>query len=147
MGNKGRSEPNLFGGYTHYDSKGHKTGRTEPGFFGGYNHYDAKGNKVGHSDPGLFGGYNHTMQRGIRLDIPIRVPLAATITMTAKVIRMGEVILFWVDTPTVTQMAAMLPPVSMAPMIHRRFGHSAVSGTIIWADAHGVVPLFGHTMP
>ena len=88
-----------------------------------------------------------TMQRDVRLDTLIRVPLAATITMTAKVIRMGEVILFWVDTPTVTQMAAMLPPVSMDPMIHRRFGHSAVSGTIIWADAHGVVPLFGHTMP
>lgn len=64
MGNKGRSEPNLFGGYTHYDSKGHKTGRTEPGFFGGYNHYDAKGNKIGHSDPGLFGGYNHYDAKG-----------------------------------------------------------------------------------
>ena len=52
-----------------------------------------------------------------------------------------------IHTPTVTQMAAMLPPVSMAPTIHRRFGHFAVSGTIIWVNAHGVVPLFGHTMP
>ena len=122
MGNKGRSEPNLFGGYTHYDSKGHKTGRTEPGFFGGYNHYDAKGNKVGHSDPGLFGGYNHYDAKGHKTGHSDPGAFA-------------------------TQMAAMLPPVSMAPTIHRRFGHSAVSGTIIWADAHGVVPLFGHTMP
>ena len=26
MGDKGRSEPNLFGGYTHYDEKGNKLG-------------------------------------------------------------------------------------------------------------------------
>lgn len=64
MGNKGRSDPNLFGGYTHYDSKGNKTGRTEPGLFGGYNHYDAKGNKIGHSDPSLFGGYTHYDSHG-----------------------------------------------------------------------------------
>lgn len=25
MSSKGRSDPNLFGGYTHYDKKGHKT--------------------------------------------------------------------------------------------------------------------------
>ena len=59
MSNKGHSEPNFFGGYTHYDSKGNKIGRSEPGFFGGYTEYDAKGNKIGHSEPGFFGGYNH----------------------------------------------------------------------------------------
>lgn len=64
MGNKGRSDPNLFGGYTHYDSKGHKTGRSDPGIFGGYDHYDAKGHKTGHSDPGLFGGYDHYDAKG-----------------------------------------------------------------------------------
>lgn len=64
MGNKGHSEPNLFGGYTHYDSKGHKVGRSEPSFWGGYTEYDAKGNKVGHSDPSVFGGYNHYDVKG-----------------------------------------------------------------------------------
>ena len=64
MANKGRSDQNLFGGYTHYDSKGNKIGRSEPGLFGGYNHYDAKGNKTGRSDPGLFGGYNNFDAKG-----------------------------------------------------------------------------------
>ncbi|MCR4616094.1 MAG: hypothetical protein K5756_08120 [Clostridiales bacterium] len=57
MANKGHSDPNLFGGYTHYDEKGNKIGRSEPGLFGGYTNYDANGKKIGHSDPGLFGGY------------------------------------------------------------------------------------------
>lgn len=64
MGNKGHSEPNLFGGYTHYDDKGHKVGRSEPSIFGGYTEYDAKGHKVGHSDLSLFGGYNHYDAQG-----------------------------------------------------------------------------------
>ena len=64
MANKGHSEPNLFGGYTHYDEHGKKIGTSEPGFFGGYTDYDAKGNKIGHSDPGLFGGYNHYDNHG-----------------------------------------------------------------------------------
>ena len=64
-GNKiGRSEPNLFGGYTNYDANGHKIGRSEPGFFGGYNHYDNHGKKTGHSDPGLFGGFHHYDSKG-----------------------------------------------------------------------------------
>ena len=46
MGDKGRSEPNLFGGYTHYDNKGKKIGRTEVGVTG-YRHYDAKGKRTG----------------------------------------------------------------------------------------------------
>ena len=41
MGDKGRSERNLTGGFTHYDSKGHKIGHSEPSFFGGYTDYDA----------------------------------------------------------------------------------------------------------
>lgn len=64
MGDKGHSDPNLFGGYTHYDSKGNKIGRGDPGLLGGYNHYDAKGHKTGHSDPGFFGGYNHYDSEG-----------------------------------------------------------------------------------
>lgn len=47
MGNKGRSERNFGGGYTHYDSKGRKIGRSEPQIFGtGYTNYDAKGRKI-----------------------------------------------------------------------------------------------------
>ena len=64
MGNKGHSDPGLFGGYTHYDSNGHKTGHSDPGLFGGYTHYDSKGHKTGHSDPGLFGGYTHYDSNG-----------------------------------------------------------------------------------
>lgn len=64
MANKGHSEPNLFGGYTHYDEKGHKIGSSEPGLFGGYTNYDSKGHKIGHSDPGLFGGMNHYDNKG-----------------------------------------------------------------------------------
>lgn len=64
-GNKiGHSEPRVFGGYTNYDAKGRKIGYSDPGFFGGMNHYDAHGNKTGHSDPGLFGGYTHYDQNG-----------------------------------------------------------------------------------
>ena len=59
MANKGRSEPNLFGGYTNYDSKGNKIGRSEPNFFGGYTNYDNNGKKIGRSEPGFLGGYNH----------------------------------------------------------------------------------------
>ena len=36
MGNKGRSEPSLFGSYDHYDEHGRKTGQSDPGLFGGY---------------------------------------------------------------------------------------------------------------
>ena len=64
MSNKGHSEPNIWGGYTHYDSKGHKIGSSDPSIFGGYTNYDAKGHKTGHSDPGLFGGYNHYDAKG-----------------------------------------------------------------------------------
>lgn len=64
MGNRGRSEPNFFGGYTHYDEKGHKVGRSEPGLFGGYTDYDASGRKIGHTDPGFLGGYNHYDNHG-----------------------------------------------------------------------------------
>lgn len=67
MANKGRSEPNLFGGYTHYDEKGHKTGRSEPNPFGGYTNYDANGKKIGHSDRGVFGGLTHYDNKGHRV--------------------------------------------------------------------------------
>lgn len=67
MANKGRSEPNLFGGYTNYDSNGKKIGRSEPNLFGGYTNYDAKGNKIGHSDPSFFGGYNHYNNHGKKI--------------------------------------------------------------------------------
>ena len=64
-GNKtGRSDPGLFGGYINYDAEGRKTGRSDLALFGGYNHYDNKGNKIGHSDPGLFGSYIHTDSSG-----------------------------------------------------------------------------------
>lgn len=64
MAGKGRSEPGLFGGYTHYDENGKKIGHSEPGLFGGYTDYDSKGHKIGHSEPGLFGGYNHYDNKG-----------------------------------------------------------------------------------
>lgn len=60
----GRSDPNLFGGYTTYDSAGHKTGRVEPNFFGGYTTYDSKGHKTGTSQPDIFGGYTHYDVKG-----------------------------------------------------------------------------------
>ena len=56
MANKGRSDPNPFGGYTNYDEKGKRSGRTEPDLFGGYTTYDSKGRKIGRSEPNLFGG-------------------------------------------------------------------------------------------
>ena len=59
MANKGRSDPNLFGGYTHYDEKGHKIGRSDPDVFGGYTHYDEKGHKTRYTSPGLFGCGTH----------------------------------------------------------------------------------------
>lgn len=67
MANKGRSEPNLFGGYTHYDEKGHKIGKSEPNLFGGYTNYDAKGKKTGTSGPGIFGGLTHYDVKGNRI--------------------------------------------------------------------------------
>lgn len=67
MANKGRSEPNLFGGYMHYDEKGHKIGRSDPSFFGGYTNYDAKGKKIGHSDRSAFGGLTHYDNKGHRV--------------------------------------------------------------------------------
>lgn len=67
MGNKGHSDPNLFGGYTHYDESGKKIGSSEPGLFGGYTEYDAKGHKIGHSDPNLLGGYTHYDNKGNKI--------------------------------------------------------------------------------
>lgn len=64
MANKGYSNKNFTGGYTHYDENGKKTGRSEPGFFGGFVDYDANGKKIGHSDPNLTGGYNHYDNNG-----------------------------------------------------------------------------------
>lgn len=59
MSRTGRSERNISGGYTHYDSKGHKVGRSSPNVFGGYTNYDAKGHKIGKSIPNAFGGYTN----------------------------------------------------------------------------------------
>ncbi len=69
MGDKGRSDPNLFGGgYTHYDDKGHKTGRSEPNIFGGgYTHYDANGHKTGRSERDIFGGYVEYDEKGHKI--------------------------------------------------------------------------------
>ena len=66
MGKSGRSEPNFWGGYTHYDSNGKKIGSSEPGLFGGFIDYDAKGHRIGRTDPGLFGGYTHYDSKGHR---------------------------------------------------------------------------------
>lgn len=51
MANKGRSDPNPFGGYTNYDEKGKRSGRTEPDLFGGYTTYDSKGGKSVEASP------------------------------------------------------------------------------------------------
>lgn len=67
MANKGRSERNLTGGFTHYDEHGKKVGRSDPNIFGGYTNYDAKGHKIGSSDPNLFGGYTHRDTSGKRV--------------------------------------------------------------------------------
>lgn len=67
MSNKGRSEKNIFGGYTHYDEKGRKIGESNPNIFGGYNNYDAKGRKIGESDPNIFGGYTQRDNRGRKI--------------------------------------------------------------------------------
>ena len=64
MGNRGRSDPNLFGGYTHYDEKGHKMGRSDPNLFGGYTTYDSAGHKTGRVEPNLFGGYTTYDSKG-----------------------------------------------------------------------------------
>ena len=62
--NKGRSTPNLSGGYNHYDSHGRKTGYSSRNLSGGYNYYDAKGNKTGYSARNLTGGYTHYDNKG-----------------------------------------------------------------------------------
>ena len=62
----GRSEPDLWGGFIEYDAKGHKVGHSDPSIWGGFDHYDNKGHKTGHSDPALFGGYNHYDSSGKR---------------------------------------------------------------------------------
>ena len=67
MSNKGKSVPDIFGGYTHYDSKGHKIGRSTPNITGGFTNYDAKGNKIGHSSPKVFGGYTHYDKKGHKI--------------------------------------------------------------------------------
>ena len=64
MANKGRSEPNLFGGFMHYDSHGNKTGRSDPTLLGGYVHYDKNGNRFGSNDPNQLSGYSHSGSEG-----------------------------------------------------------------------------------
>lgn len=58
MGNIRRSEPGLFGSYTHYDEYGNKVGSSSPGLFGGYINYDKYGNKTGNSYKNFSGGYS-----------------------------------------------------------------------------------------
>lgn len=62
----GRSSPNLWGGYDHYDENGKKVGSSVPDLFGGFTEYDEKGKKVGRSSPSIFGGYNHYDNQGKR---------------------------------------------------------------------------------
>jgi hypothetical protein len=38
MSNKGHSDPNIFGGYTNYDEKGHRVGTSDPNIWGGYDY-------------------------------------------------------------------------------------------------------------
>lgn len=64
MSKNGRSERNMFGGYTHYDGKGHKTGSSSPNLFGGYTNYDEKGHRTGSSSRNMLGGYNHYDNKG-----------------------------------------------------------------------------------
>lgn len=112
MGDKGRSERNLTGGFTHYDTKGHKIGHSDPAFFGGYSHYDTKGHKTGHSDPSLLGGYNHYDSSGKKL---------------VQVIR-----LFSEGIQTILlQVAVTSQPVFTDRMIALRFGLFAVSGIFL----------------
>lgn len=88
MGDRGRSDRGISGGYNHYDSQGrktghsdmtffgdlqhydnsgHRTGRSERGLFGGVDHYDAQGHKTGHSEPSLFGGMDHYDNKGRKI--------------------------------------------------------------------------------
>lgn len=67
MANKGRSDRNLTGGYTHYDSKGRKTGRSDRNFTGGYTNYDAKGRKIGHTERNFLGGYTTYDAKGRKI--------------------------------------------------------------------------------
>ncbi len=67
MSKTGRSDKNLFGGYTHYDEKGHKTGTSRENLFGGYTNYDANGHKTGTSRENLFGGYTHYDANGHKI--------------------------------------------------------------------------------
>ena len=55
----GYSMPSAWGGYDTYDSHGHKTGYTMPDGFGGYDSFDAHGHKTGHSSPGMAGYYHY----------------------------------------------------------------------------------------
>lgn len=141
MGNRGKSEPNFFGGYTHYDEKGHKIGRSEPGLFGGYTDYDASGRKIGHTDPGFLGGYNHS---GAKPAIANLVSLEVTIIMTLLGSHLVPVILDCsVVIVTTVPRAAMLQHVCMAPMIAQRCGRYAASGISSWQSICLAVGLFG----
>ncbi len=64
MSNKGHSDPNIFGGYNHYDEHGKKIGHSERNAFGGYTNYDEKGRRVGSSDPNIWGGYTQRDNHG-----------------------------------------------------------------------------------
>ena len=55
MANKGRSEPNLFGGYTHYDSNRQKMGSSSPNLFGGSLNYGDWNNTPIRSDKNIIG--------------------------------------------------------------------------------------------
>ena len=135
MSGKGRSDPNLFGGYTHYDEKGHKIGSSTPGLFGGYVDYDSKGHKIGHTDPGLFGGYNHYDNHGRKLAVAILACLEATITMMRK--ETGQVPATQAHSGRIIiamHRDAMLQPVCVDPMTVRRYGLCVVSGTTFWPE-------------
>ena len=136
MSKKGYSQPDAFGGYTHYDGSGKKIGRSEPGFFGEYTHYDANGRRTGHSEPVFLGGYNHYDSRNRRTGRSDPVFFGSYNHYDSRVIEPAAVIPVSsaATTTTKTPAVAMLPLASTDHTIVPKCGLCADSVTTSWPN-------------
>lgn len=130
MGNIRRSEPGLFGSYTHYDEYGNKVGSSSPGLFGGYINYDKYGNKTGNSYKNFSGGYSSYDNYGNYIGCHIRICSAGIPTeIPAETGRARQTHTFSAGT-NITRAAKTVVTsqrVCTAHMIVRRSGHCADS--------------------
>ena len=67
------SAPDLWGGITHFNSRGEQVGYSMPDKLGGMVNFDATGKEIGYSAPDIFGGSTHFDEKGRMIGYAIKI--------------------------------------------------------------------------